>query len=56
MKIMRTPDDRFADLPDYDFEPNYREVTADDGTALAAERPRPTSPSRRRPSPTTSDT
>jgi haloalkane dehalogenase len=34
MKILRTPDDRFADLSDYDFRPNYCGVTADDGTAL----------------------
>jgi haloalkane dehalogenase len=25
-EIFRTPDERFADLPDYDFEPRYREV------------------------------
>jgi haloalkane dehalogenase len=32
--VLRTPDDRFADLPGYDFEPNWTEITADDGTAL----------------------
>jgi haloalkane dehalogenase len=26
MKILRTPDERFKDLPDYPFEPNYVEV------------------------------
>lgn len=34
MEMLRTPDDRFADLVDYDFAPHYREVTAADGTAL----------------------
>ncbi len=24
MKVLRTPDDRFAELPDFPFEPNYR--------------------------------
>lgn len=26
MKILRTPDDRFESLPDYDFEPHYVEI------------------------------
>ncbi len=26
MEALRTPDERFADLPDYDFEPHYQEV------------------------------
>ena len=26
MEALRTPDERFADLPGYDFEPHYREV------------------------------
>ncbi len=26
MDVFRTPDERFAELPDYDFEPNYVEV------------------------------
>lgn len=26
MKTLRTPDDRFEDLPDYDFEPHYTKV------------------------------
>ena len=26
MPILRTPDDRFGDLPDYPFEPNYAQV------------------------------
>jgi haloalkane dehalogenase len=34
MQVLRTPDDRFADLVDYDFAPHYREVTAADGTVL----------------------
>ena len=34
MLVLRTPDERFEDLPDYDFEPHYRTVTAHDGTAL----------------------
>ncbi len=29
MKTLRTPDDRFAGLPGFDFEPHY--VTVDDG-------------------------
>ncbi len=28
MKVLRTPDDRFADLPDFPFQPRYAEVTA----------------------------
>lgn len=32
MEYLRTPDDRFADLPGYDFEPNYVEIDdTDDG-------------------------
>lgn len=34
MDVLRTPDERFADLEDYDFVPHYREVTAADGTRL----------------------
>ena len=34
MDVLRTPDDRFADLDGYDFAPHYREVTAVDGTDL----------------------
>ena len=26
MNILRTPDDRFDNLPDYDFEPNYIDI------------------------------
>jgi haloalkane dehalogenase len=29
MKILRTPDDRFVGLPDFDFSPHYAEVPAD---------------------------
>jgi haloalkane dehalogenase len=28
-RVLRTPDDRFADLPGYPFEPRYAEVSAD---------------------------
>jgi haloalkane dehalogenase len=34
MHILRTPDDRFADLPDYPFEPNYAEIADGDGGTL----------------------
>jgi haloalkane dehalogenase len=34
MKVLRTPDDRFANLPDFPFTPHYREVKDADGTAL----------------------
>jgi haloalkane dehalogenase len=34
MKVLRTPDDRFHNLPDYPFAPHYTTVTDADGTAL----------------------
>jgi haloalkane dehalogenase len=34
MKTLRTPDDRFTDLPDYDFAPNYAEVDDGEGGTL----------------------
>ena len=34
VQVLRTPDDRFADLEGFDFEPHYRDVHADDGTVL----------------------
>lgn len=34
MKFVRTPDSCFENLSGYDFQPNYSEVTAADGTAL----------------------
>lgn len=34
MKILRTPDARFANLPDFQFAPHYCEVTDPDGTRL----------------------
>ena len=34
MEVKRTPDNRFENLPNYDFEPHYTEVTATDGTRL----------------------
>lgn len=32
MKILRTPDDRFTNLPGYPFQPHYAEVAAGDGS------------------------
>ncbi|MEM0946343.1 MAG: haloalkane dehalogenase [Pseudomonadota bacterium] len=34
MKYVRTPDERFQDLPDYDFQPNYVEVDDTEGGVL----------------------
>ena len=34
MQVLRTPDSRFAGLPDWPYAPHYREVTDADGTAL----------------------
>jgi haloalkane dehalogenase len=34
LKILRTPDARFTDLPDFPFTPRYCEVTDSDGTVL----------------------
>ena len=34
MKILRTPDARFADLPDFPFAPHYCDIKDADGTAL----------------------
>lgn len=34
MKILRTPDSAFANLPDYPFAPHYTDITDADGTAL----------------------
>ena len=34
MKALRTPDDRFADLPGYPFAPHYAEVPGPDGGTL----------------------
>ncbi len=34
MEALRTPEERFADLPDYPFEPNYAEVRDGDGGIL----------------------
>jgi haloalkane dehalogenase len=34
MDTLRTPDDRFKDLPGYDFEPNYVEVPDGEGGSL----------------------
>ena len=32
MQVLRTPDDRFADLPDFPFEPRYLEVASGDAS------------------------
>ena len=34
MKALRTPDERFANLPGYNFEPHYIEIDAGDGDKL----------------------
>ena len=34
MQVLRTPEDRFANLPDFPFAPHYRTVTDADGTEL----------------------
>ncbi len=34
MDVLRTPDERFDDLPDYPFEPRYLDITDADGTIL----------------------
>jgi haloalkane dehalogenase len=34
MRVLRTPEDRFADLPDFDYPPQYAEVPDGDGGTL----------------------
>ena len=34
MKILRTPDECFANLPDWPFEPQYITITDADGTNI----------------------
>jgi haloalkane dehalogenase len=34
VKILRTPDERFASLADYPFAPRYTTVKTEDGTEL----------------------
>ena len=34
MKILRTPDHCFANIPDYPFEPHYTVIKTDDGSDL----------------------
>lgn len=34
MDVLRTPDERFTDLPDYPFEPHYVEIPDGDGATL----------------------
>ena len=35
MKVLRTPDERFGDLPDFPFEPRYTDVPDGDGAKSA---------------------
>jgi haloalkane dehalogenase len=34
MRLLRTPEERFVGLPDYDFEPQYRVIRDGDGTEI----------------------
>jgi len=34
MKALRTPDERFRDLPGFDFQPNYLQVPDGEGDSL----------------------
>jgi haloalkane dehalogenase len=34
VQTLRTPDDRFAELPDFDFQPHYAELDDDEGATL----------------------
>ena len=34
MRVVRTPDQRFIDLVDFPFPPNYLEIDDDDGRSL----------------------
>ena len=34
MKVLRTPDSCFDNLPDYDYQPHYLTIEDDDGTEL----------------------
>ena len=34
MQTLRTPDDRFTDLPEFPYTPRYSEVSDDDGGSL----------------------
>jgi haloalkane dehalogenase len=34
MRVLRTPDERFADLPEYPFAPHYLEIPSGDGATL----------------------
>lgn len=34
MQVLRTPDERFVGLPDFDFSANYTEIRDEDGTEL----------------------
>lgn len=39
MQVLRTPDDRFVDLPDFPFEPHYVEIASGDPTGLPGDGP-----------------
>ena len=41
MKTLRTPDERFADLPDYPFAPHYVEIADGDADEPGGTLPRP---------------
>ena len=49
MKVLRTPDERFADLPDFPYPPHYAEVTAEGGTKLRLHYLDPENPVTRKP-------
>jgi haloalkane dehalogenase len=34
MKLLRTPDERFTDLPDFPFDPHYLEIASGDGDTI----------------------
>ena len=34
MKVLRTPEERFANLPDYPFDPHYTEIDTAEGARL----------------------
>lgn len=33
MQVLRTPEERFSNLADFNFAPRYAQVVTDDGTA-----------------------
>jgi len=40
MKVLRTPEDRFAGLPDFGYPPRYGDVDGLRGSAVRTSRPR----------------